>query len=1200
MTVKWTEDQKKVIELRNCNMLVSAAAGSGKTAVLVERILSMITDKKNPVDIDRLLIVTFTRAAAGEMKERIGNALYALLDKEPDNEHLQRQAALLGNAQITTIDGYCSYLVRNYFHTIDIDPAFRIADEGELKLLKKEVAERVIEQAHEENSEEFLDFVESYATGKTDAILEELILELYQFSTSAPYPLEWLRECEENYEEKSLNPQNKESWVNLIWQEKELALAEGQELVRQMEEILLSPGGPYMYAPMLEVYKGFLETLENANEYNEIFSLLSKFEPPRLSPKKDEKVDNDLKEYVKAGLTRIKEMIKDLQEEYFMLPEQDIKGQLSASKRNIHTLVELTLRFWEAFDQAKRKKNICDFSDIEHYALEILARKEGDRVSIQPPAFDLADTYEEIMIDEYQDSNLVQELILTYSSRAILGKENIFMVGDVKQSIYRFRLARPELFMEKLDSYTIEDGPCRRIDLHKNFRSRKAVLNFSNYIFGKIMRKSLGSVDYDEAAKLNYGGLHKEDREFEEKAEVLCLLNDEEGLLEENSSDVYRELEARLVGQKIRELVGREEIYDSKLQAYRKIRFSDCVVLLRTLSGWSDTFVSVLGGMNIPALSTSKEGYFSALEVVTVLNYLHICDNPLQDIPLACVLLSPMVGLGDEQLAMIRAYRQEGMLFDACKSYLEEGAADAKTLSILQRFFEVYEEKTLSLTYKPIHELILSILKDTGYDIFVSALPGGEQRSANLKMLVEKAVEFEKTSYHGLFHFIRYIENLQKYQIDFGEMAVNREDEDAVRIMSIHKSKGLEFPIVFVAGMGKKINQQDSAKTLVCHGDYKIALPVVNLDRRTKEKPLIKNVIAARLRLETLGEELRVLYVAFTRAREKLYITGYLANASKKLEKYKMALARGEECLSYSLRKSASSYWDWLFPCFLSQEGEAYADVIYFSVENLLREELSYRVRRDIKKESILTMDTETVYDEQTREIMREKFSYSYTYENLARIPAKISVSELKKRQAQEDAYEKWQDRREDREEIVPAFIRREEKALKGALRGTAYHRLMECMDYEKIKEEKDIPFFLEELYRLGKMDRPSIESVSIKDIWTFVSSDLGRRMKMAQEEKRLYLEQPFVLGMNANQVDEEWDESEEVLVQGIIDAYFYEGEEIVLVDYKTDRVSCAKELTDRYRGQLDYYGRALEKLAGKAVKERLIYSFALGKIIKI
>jgi len=1202
VSVKWTKDQRKVIELRNRNMLVSAAAGSGKTAVLVERILSMLTDKKKPIDIDRLLIVTFTRAAAGEMKERIGKALYELLDKEPENEHLQRQVALLGNAQINTIDGYCSYLVRNYFHTIGIDPGFRIADEGELKLLRQEVVEKVIEEAHEKNAEEFVDFVESYATGKADTILEELILELYQFSTSAPYPKKWLMECERNYEEKSLDFKNKSNWINLIWAEKELAVKEGKELLQQIEAMVLEPGGPYMYQAMLDNYKSFFEKFEELSSYREVFLLLSEFKYPRLSPKKDPEVNESLKECAKERLTQLKEMLKSLQEDYFMIPEDIVSDQLEASKQNIGTLVELTLRFWELFKEAKKKKNICDFSDIEHYALDILVKPlEENKYQIQPPAFDLANTYEEIMIDEYQDSNLVQEMILTYSSKAILEKQNIFMVGDVKQSIYRFRLARPELFMEKLETYTLEDSPCQRVDLHKNFRSRQSVLDFSNYIFSKIMKKSLGSVEYDEAAKLNYGGLHKPDREFEKKAEVLCLLSDDEGILEETSSGAYRELEARMLGQKIRDLVGKEEIFDNKLNSYRKVKYSDCVILLRTLSGWSDTFVKVLKGMNIPAFSTSKEGYFSAPEVVTVLNYLHICDNPLQDIPLASVLLSPMVGLSDEQLAKIKTYRTDGMLFDACKDYLEYEEKDEGIFRILKNFFEVYEKTVESLTYLSIHELILSVLKNTGYSMFATALAGGDQRSANLKMLVEKAVEFEKTSYHGLFQFIRYIEYLQKYQIDFGEVSVNTEDEDAVRIMSIHKSKGLEFPIVFVAGMGKKMNQQDSSKTLICHGDYGIALPIVDLNKRTKTKPLIKTVLAQKIKLETMGEELRVLYVAFTRAREKLFITGNLSRASKKIEEYKMALGQNEETLSYNLRKKASTYWDWLLPCLLSAKGELYADISYISVEDLLKEELSYRLTKDIKKESILNMDTDIIYDEKTEEIMRENFSYKYPYRNLERIPAKISVSELKKRQmGQEEAYEKWEIESEGAEETVPSFMRQEEESLKGALKGTAYHRLMECMDYEKINQKSDIANFLEELYSLGKMDKASIEAINKEDIWCFVSSSLGKRMRQAQKEKRLYLEQPFVLGMGANQIEGSWDESEEVLVQGIIDAYFYEENEIVLLDYKTDKVSSADELVKRYHGQLDYYSRALESLTKCKVKEKFIYSFKLGEMIKV
>lgn len=1217
MAVTWTEEQEQVISLRNRNMLVSAAAGSGKTAVLVERILTMITDEEHPVDIDSLLIVTFTRAAASEMKERILAAIEKKLNEHPEDEHLQRQTTLINNAQINTIDGYCSYIVRNYFHTIGLDPAFRIADEGELELLKADVIEKVLEEAYEEGTPEFIDFVEAYSAGKNDKALEDMIFSLYNFSTSAPWPKEWIENCKKAYEAESLDSEGSRAWMSILWSEARNAIVEIQQQLSLAVKKSQGADGPYMYLPMINGLLDIAEELEASTSYEKWHESLAQIKYPRLSSKKDEKVDADLREEVKGIFTQAKDMIKELHQNYFQLSEAEVLKGIAACRPSVEILIHLTERFMEEYTAAKRKKNICDFSDVEHFALDILVTKnfEDGSIHVNPTARDFAARFEEIMIDEYQDSNMVQELLLTFSSKMIEGKHNIFMVGDVKQSIYRFRLARPELFMEKLASYSLEEGKEQRIDLHKNFRSRREVISFVNLIFSQIMGPSLGSVVYDDKAALNYGASYPEAKDSFADTEVLCIPVDEGGMLEEKSQRIYREMEARAVGQRIREIVGKEQIFDNKLQVYRPARYSDCVVLLRTLTGWADTFAEVLNAMNIPAFATSKTGYFSALEVVTVLNYLHICDNPLQDIPFTAVLLSPIGKMTDEQIARIRSIYQEESMYQACRNYLQSRTHEnsenqsaenqesanyenaEETYMKIQNFFKIYDHICSKITYTPIHELIQIIFDETGYGNYASALPGGKQRSANLQMLVEKAMEYEKTSYRGLFNFIRYIEHLQKYQVDFGEVNMLGENEDTVRIMSIHKSKGLEFPVVFVSGMGKKIGNQDSRGNLICHGDYGIGLSFIDSVRRTKAPTLIKSVLAQQIKMENLGEELRILYVAFTRAKEKLILTGTITKLEKNQQYYAMAANRKEELLPHSMRAHATMYWDWVLPCLLEENKIKNVSVKYLSIAALTEQEVVYQAQREVRKEQFLSWNITETYDKEFKDRIKQQFTYEYPYKNLEDIPAKMSVSELKKQSIEDEeglhVYEE-----ETVIPLIPEFLKEEKGEVWGAQRGTAYHRVMECIDYTRINSKEELSSDLADLVKQGKIDTKMLECVNIDDIWKFVDSSIGHRMKIAMEQDNLYREQPFVIGVAASQIEKGWDEKETVLVQGIIDAFFYEGEQLVIVDYKTDKVydRSGQELIDKYHVQLEYYGQALQKLTHKQIKEQIIYSFALGK----
>ena len=919
MGMSWTREQQQVIELQDRNILVSAAAGSGKTAVLVERILHKMTRKENPVDIDRLLIVTFTRAAAGEMRERLTEAIEKRLEEEPDNEHLQRQETLIHNAQINTIDGFCAYVIRNYFHTIDLDPGYRTANEGELKLLKNDVAKELLEEHYGEADADFEHFVEIFATGKTDEGIIDLILKLYEFAMSNPWPQEWLDSCLEPYEAESFEAFSSSLWMKKLWEDVRRALSQGVELQAENRRLICEPDGPFLYEEAVEADGEILRKLADAcgrEDFDGCVQILSNLKFKMLSRKKAD-VSERKKEQVKKNRERVKELLKGLKERYFYKSSAGILREMELCRKPVEELVQLTKEFMEAFARKKRQKNILDFSDMEHFALKILVKKEEGELAYTPAAEEFSQRFEEILIDEYQDSNLVQETLLQSVSRLRHGKYNIFMVGDVKQSIYRFRLARPELFMEKYETYTSQESERQKIDLHKNFRSRPEVLSGVNYIFEQIMGKELGDVEYDEAAALypgaNFPPYSRNEDETFPSTEIWIAETDTQELADLEEESTAQELEARMIGQRIQEIVGQAPVLDKKTGEYRPAQYRDCVILLRTVAGWAETFVSVLMDMGIPAYATSKTGYFSAPEMVTLLNYLHICDNPMQEIPFTGVLASPLVGCTPEELAMIKNEFPQGKIYEGAWKYREEGQCDALREKLCG-FFSKYERIRERIPYTPIHELIQLILRVTGFDLYAAAMPGGEQRKANLEMLVEKAMEYESTSYRGLFNFIRYLEQLQKYQVDFGEVNIAGENENTVRIMSIHKSKGLEFPVVFAAGMGKTFNMMDANAGLVLHPELGIGMQGIEPELRIKMPTLMRQVIQKQIRLESLGEELRVLYVALTRAKEKLILTGSHKNLQRCLEGLHSLLGRKEKRLPYGMLEGAQEYWGWVLP----------------------------------------------------------------------------------------------------------------------------------------------------------------------------------------------------------------------------------------------------------------------------------------------
>ncbi len=1261
--MKWTKEQQQVIDTRNRNILVSAAAGSGKTAVLVERIIQKITAKEHPVDIDRLLVVTFTKAAAAEMRERIGTAIEKKLEEHPEDENLKKQQTLLHNAQITTIDSFCLFVVRNYFEEINLEPNFRIADQGEIKLLEMDVLNDVFEaeyvkaalakehyteivseenrfdaeytsKASEKNrfdaevyeGQAFLHFVDAYSGKRSNKAVKDMVLKIYHQSASNPWPKEWISGLSKPYEVETESELLETDLMHGICSYVKVMLVELKSKLENLKEIALLPDGPTKYAETLEKDLALFAQIDKLQTFTEFQQFFKEIKFSTLAAIRKFTGDVQKKEAVSSGRDEIKKEIKSITNRYFSMPLEELVNQLKGMKNTACELVRLSLLFYEAMEQEKRKKHIMDFSDVEHAALRIFVDETTKRV--RPAAEEFRVQFEEIMIDEYQDSNQVQEEIMS----AISNGKNMFMVGDVKQSIYRFRLARPELFMEKYRRFTLTESENMRIDLHKNFRSRQEVVDFSNDMFYKIMQTDLGNVAYDDSAALYCGASYQETPNMQ--AEVLFFdMEETEGELDDLGN---RQLEARMVARKIKELKEELLVTDKATGELRPLRYSDIVILFRSLKNWGNDFAGVLEACGIPAHVATSTGYFSATEVQTVLALLQILDNPYQDIPMAAVLKSPIVGLDDEELAEITVFQHKKLCFAKAAYKMMEQANEGK----LHTFYQMYCAIRQKTKDTPIHELIEYALELTGYGSFVRALPAGTQRAANLNMLLEKAIAYEKTSYKGLFHFVRYIDQLQKYDVDFGEADVTGENEDVVRIMTIHKSKGLEFPVVFVSGISKQFNEMDIREKVVVHPDMGLGLDEMRTNPKVKRSCLIKTEIADRIRRDNLGEELRVLYVALTRAKEKLILTGTVKKKDSLYEKY-TGMAKKGVPITLAQRIKAKSYMHWIVPAVLSYPNQY--DFSFADAFMLMAEEAKTVAEKEISKNILLEKIKEA--DENTVREFETKFAYEYPYKQEMNRKSKYSVSELK-RASMVEKYDRTEGMTEvpeflmeEREVYVPEFARKsivEEKLAKsqnvedsineeiteklensinlkkdtnivsgvnqGAFRGTAVHRVMECLDFAgfvKLKQKNYFQikiFVAEELVRMKKqklITSEMAELVNPYSIIKFLQTDTALRMAKAAERGDLFIEKPFVMDYQG------------VLVQGIMDVFWLEENTIVLLDYKTDYVSEAEDLIMRYKTQLDLYADALSRVfstqeASVVRTEKLIYSFRLQEVISV
>lgn len=1257
---KWTPPQQAAITLKDCNLLVAAAAGAGKTAVLVERIIQKIIDENNPADIDSLLVVTFTNAAATEMRERIGAAISKAIEEKRDSKNINRQLALLNKAAITTIHSFCLEVIRSNFQSLDIDPRFRILDETEASLLKIETVNELFEEIYEdeENNRDFFDLLESYGSNRDDQKIQDMILNTYGFVQSYPWPEQWLNSQVENYNPDQSADFGKTLWGKILLQTVKIRLEGLIDLSEEACSKLEHAAGLEKYLPLFldeaGQLKGLKKVIDHISEtdqsgWDKICTFLNAFSFEIL-PRCRKDADKQIQNSVKKTRDEIKEYINKLKEEVFYQKSSEIISELKAMYPVLKCVTRLVLNFSERYSAKKNMRSSVDFNDLEHLCLKILSEADEDGKIIPTQAAKAYKTrFSEILVDEYQDSNLVQEIIINMISREDEGTPNVFMVGDVKQSIYRFRQAKPELFLDKYNSYSVRpDSLYRKILLFKNFRSRKEVVDGINFIFEQIMSESVGELDYTEIEKLNPGANYSANEEPGRVAggavelhlmDTAAVRSEAIGQYEaENEDDPEMEeeeildniqKEARMVANRIISLLQPDKdgkkfsVFDRKINGYRDVQFKDIVILLRTTKNWTDVFSDELARASIPTFADTGSGFFKTPEVQVVLSLLQIIDNPYQDIPLLAVLRSPVAGFSTDHLAELRLADRKSALFDALK-LLAGTRSEAGEKACL--FLERLEQWRAMSLYMSTHKLIWQLYNDTGYFSIVGAMQDGKRKQANLRVLFERSLQFEKTSYKGLFNFISFIDKLKTSKGDMGSAKVLGENDNVVRLMSIHKSKGLEFPVVFLCGCGKKFNLQDMYKSVLLHQELGFGPDFVDYRKRLKYPSVPKLAIAQKVKLETLSEEMRILYVALTRAREKLILTGAVSSLEKSAEKWLAtagAQKQGSKFPAYEMLK-AQNYLDWICPAVIRHgsagllreaagpgveyRGVQIDDASLWDIHLYNQDDIAVAKKFEGEDEQEFDVISwargsqntgEGKVDDKTDEIHR-RLSWKYQYGSLTTVPAKISVTEIKR-------YFSINNEGEDAPVLrqpnirKPAFLQ-EKKGLSPAEKGTIMHFIMQHLDLKNA----DIESQLTEMISKDLITKQQAGSVDILKIERFLNSTIGRRMVAADNSVGIHREVPFNIELPADELfdaDGNGDVSrEKILLQGVIDCYFEENGEIVLIDYKTDYIpnGSTDEIKAKYQLQIEYYSRALKMLTGLNLKERYIYLFATGELINM
>ena len=1344
---KWTQEQQNVIDSRGGNLLVAAAAGSGKTAVLVERIIQMILNSDLKIDIDKLLVVTFTNAAASEMRERIGDAISKKLDENPEDEHLQDQLVLLNKASITTIHSFCLEVIKSNFHKINLDPNFRIGDETECSLMKLEAIDETFDILYEQNDEEFCYLVDCYAEKRGDSNLQNLILSIYSFVMASPYPKVWLKESAEDFNIAYDFDFATSKWAKAILETVKIQMEGIEKSLCKAIEDVYGIDELVTFTDKLKIeYEKIKEILYAcdtswSDAYRQISSMT--FENYAKGVKR---IPKDAPSYIKEEKDKAKKIrdnakksIEKIKTSVFNKNYDDLKDEIKFLYPIVKSLSDVVLMFEQIYSQKKRDKGIIDFNDIEHFALQILTEtdengdfvfdKEGKNIP-SDIALEYREKFYEIFIDEYQDSNQVQEVIL--STIAKQKEPNRFMVGDVKQSIYRFRQAKPEIFLQKYATYDTDlSSKYKKIMLYKNFRSRKEVVDSVNYIFEHIMSKNLGEIDYNEEEKLNLGA------NFEEVEDEKIILGgateihlmekkvpevedpDEE---EEEGEDLdASQIEARMVGKIIRDIMRPNEngeimqVFDKKLETYRNVEYKDIVILLRATSAWAPVFAEELINMDIPTYADMGQGYFETMEIQVIMSFLKVIDNPMQDIPLIAILRSPIYGFTPEDFIDIRITDKKVSFYEAMRmfvgekidlsneeeqdiaedeisddtgneiidlnineensyvdadmddyyqninyedfeyeneefiyndevmyeSYISENIEDDLIYEInsniegdeesqkselelkVRRFLDDLKELQEKSMYMSTDEFLWYIYTNSGYYAYCGALPGGSQRQANLRILFERAKQFEETSFKGIFNFINFISKLKKSNSDMGSAKTLGENANVVRIMSIHKSKGLEFPIVICSGMGRNFNTMDFRKDVLYHHELGYGPQIVDFERRISYPSIAKEALKCKINIENISEEMRILYVALTRAKEKLIITSSIKDIEQNMHKWSSNISTEKMVSKYDIL-NGKNYMDWMMPAIIKHKDledirETYnlstsismEDESKWSVKTWSRDDIDFeKHEKEGIREVLNTMDL-SQHDTEYYEQIEKKLNFEYPYLGVVKKAASISVTEIKKRQ---EEYEEQEDSlglyKQKTTLKKPKFLSEAQKTEKitGARRGTIVHLIMEVLDFEKVNTESEIKAQIQDLVKRRIITEKESQVLSPRKIMRFFKSPIAKRMlssKFVKREQKIYTQikmNDIYLNDEIFKNNRETYENESVMLRGVIDLYFEEDDGLVILDYKTDFVdkNNKKEIIHKYKKQIEIYADVLSKLTGKKVKEKYLYLFGIDEQVKV
>ncbi|SDE78706.1 DNA helicase/exodeoxyribonuclease V, subunit A [Fontibacillus panacisegetis] len=1315
----WSDDQWKAISLTGGDILVAAAAGSGKTAVLVERIIRKLSSADTPLSVDRLLVATFTKAAASEMRQRIREALEKELERDPSSEHLARQLAMLGRASITTLHSFCMEVIQRYYTLIPLDPGFRIASESETALLRQEVLEQLFEEKYADESEgkedgkRFVALVDWFGGERNDDAVFVLVQKLYDFSRSHSWPEHWLSQAASAFLSPDIDALEKSQWVISILKDTKIALDGVADLLRQGIDIAGSPGGPGPYVVTLEEDLSLVDTLRSAvgsGAWSGLYDIFQNVSFGKLKPCKKDQTDPALQERVKGLRDEAKKMVTELRTQLYGRKAEEFLEELHKAAPVMEELSKLITAFSQRYQQEKMNKGWLDFSDLEHYCLQILRHPDSspDHIIPSDAAMEYQAQYDEVLLDEYQDTNTVQEDIVRLISRGapMSGNSNSignrFMVGDVKQSIYRFRLAEPGLFLDKYRSYGEDfDGIGLRIDLARNFRSRREVVDAVNLLFRQIMNEGVAEISYDLRAELVYGEGFPENTTHQDYRPELLLIdrngdnlsfaedgditnttasevNGEEGDSDEEVVELEAvRLEARAIAARINELTGGGDqpplmIYDKHEKVMRAVEYKDMVILLRSTLSWAPIFIEELRLEGVPAFGELSQGYFQASEVETMLSLLQIIDNPLQDIPLAAVLRSPLYGLTEEELAEIRLSIGGGSYYEALLAALaiEANKSDAPSAEAAANAVNLAENLKLKLEHflaqlntwrnmardGELSSLIWSIYRETGYLDWVGGLPGGPQRQGNLRALHDRARQYEMTtSSRGLFRFLRYIGRLRENGGDLGAAPAAGEQGDAVKIMTIHKSKGLEFPVVFVAGLSKMFNRQDLNAAFLMHKEMGFGPKFVDGDLRVSYPTLPNLAIRRRAQMELLAEEMRVLYVALTRPKDKLILISSVKDLAKSVEAWSGALEIKEEQLPDYILARGRCYLDWIGPSLIrhpaASELRRFGGLPDTSSPVLSDRASDWGIRyvsaRDIVQagtgaaEAAATNESSMVDAAKLKAMIsggaivtdsgangaalelekqvNDKLGWSYPHSEATSISAKTSVTEMKSVLAQmdeqaADLFEVQELRYEkeiaDDEIEFKLHLRRprfmEQSKLTPTERGTAYHTLMQHLPLNESTDEDIVHITLQRLRELHIMTEEQTAAINANRIADFLRGPIGDLLRRADWIKR---EMPFSYGLPATNaypqlVQSEQLDQETVLIQGIVDCLFFVDGKQYLLDYKSDRVhphmGGISALTETYRFQLELYATAVEDITGVPVEEKWLYFIDSGDAVKL